>query len=100
MIILGIHDGHDASASLMINGKIVVANQEERFSKLKGDYGLPYNAIQSCLRQADIKIDNVDEIAIASHKLNPVLTYIKINLNTLINIITLKTYSIFIVMII
>ena len=41
MIVLGIHDGHDASASLMINGKIVAANQEERFSKLKGDYGLP-----------------------------------------------------------
>lgn len=81
MIILGIHDGHDASASLMINGKIVVANQEERFSKLKGDYGLPYNAIQSCLKQADIKIDNVDEIAVASHKLNPVLSYIKRNAN-------------------
>ena len=50
MKILGIHDGHDASACLMINGKVISANQEERFSKLKGDYGLPLNAIKSCLK--------------------------------------------------
>ena len=55
MKILGIHDGHDASACLMINGKVISANQEERFSKLKGDYGLPLNAIKSCLKQANIK---------------------------------------------
>ena len=35
MIILGIHDGHDSSVALMINGKIVYAAQEERFSRLK-----------------------------------------------------------------
>ena len=81
MIILGIHDGHDASASLMIDGKIISANQEERFSKLKGDYGLPFHAIKSCLKQAGITIEMVDEIAVASHKINPVLSYIKRNAN-------------------
>ncbi len=81
MKILGIHDGHDASACLMINGKVISANQEERFSKLKGDYGLPLNAIKSCLKQAKIKITDIDEIAVASHKINPVLAYIKRNAN-------------------
>ncbi|WP_072090891.1 carbamoyltransferase C-terminal domain-containing protein [Candidatus Pelagibacter communis] len=81
MIILGIHDGHDASASLMIKGKIVAANQEERFSRLKGDYGLPLKAIRCCLKQGNISINDVDEIAVASHTLNPVLLYIKRNAN-------------------
>ena len=77
MIVLGIHDGHDASASLMINGKIVAANQEERFSKLKGDYGLPIKAIKCCLKQGNVSLAKIDEIAVASHTLNPVLLYIK-----------------------
>ena len=85
MIILGIHDGHDASASLMINGKVVAANQEERFSKLKGDYGLPFKAIKCCLKQGGVSLTNIDEIAVASHKLNPVLLYIKRNANFTVN---------------
>ncbi len=81
MIILGIHDGHDASACLMVDGNIVAANQEERFSKLKGDYGLPLKAIKCCLKQTNISMDMIDEIAVASHKINPVLSYIKRNAN-------------------
>ena len=85
MIVLGIHDGHDASASLMINGKIVAANQEERFSKLKGDYGLPIKAIKCCLKQGNVSLAKIDEIAVASHTLNPVLLYIKRNANFSVN---------------
>jgi len=33
MIVIGIYDGHNSSASLSINGEIVCAVQEERFTK-------------------------------------------------------------------
>ena len=41
MIILGIQEAHDASCCVMKDGKIIAAAQQERFSGLKGDYGLP-----------------------------------------------------------
>ena len=49
MKIIGIHDGHDCSVALMVNGKIVYAAQEERFSRLKGDYGFPKKQLKICL---------------------------------------------------
>jgi carbamoyltransferase len=81
MIILGIHDAHDASASLMVDGKIVAAAQEERFTGLKGDYGYPENAINFCLKSAGIEGRDIDTVALASHGWNPILTYIKRNAN-------------------
>ncbi|MEI6424652.1 MAG: carbamoyltransferase C-terminal domain-containing protein, partial [Lentisphaerota bacterium] len=80
-IILGIQEAHDASAALMVNGKIVAAAQEERFTGLKGDYGFPLHAIAACLEQAGIKPEQIDEVALASHSWNPVLTKIKRNAN-------------------
>ena len=47
-IILGIHDAHDASAAIMVGGKIIAAVQEERFSRLKGESGY-----QLCREQAE-----------------------------------------------
>ena len=49
-ILLGIHDGHDCSCCLMINGKIVYAAQEERFTKLKNDYGFPKKSYRKLLK--------------------------------------------------
>ena len=64
MIILGISSYyHDSSASLLVDGKIVAAVQEERFSRVKGDRSFPRFSIAYCLDQADIKIENVDYIA-------------------------------------
>ena len=42
MKILCIQDGHNASASLMINGEIILALQEERFNEIKNYTGYPY----------------------------------------------------------
>ena len=81
MIILGIHDGHDASAALMVDGKIVAANQQERFSKLKGDYGLPVDAIKNCFKLAKLSFGDVDHVSLASKTLNPVLLRLKRNAN-------------------
>lgn len=81
MVILGIHDGHDASAALMVDGKIVAANQQERFSKLKGDYGLPVDAIRNCLKLANLNFSDIDHVSVASKTLNPVLLKLKRNAN-------------------
>ena len=60
MIYLGIHIVHNASASLMINGKIVLALQEERFNKIKNFTGYPKKSIDYCknyLKKKNLKIN-------------------------------------------
>ena len=81
MIILGIHDGHDASAALMRDGAIIAAAQEERFTDLKGDYGYPAQAIAHCLKVAGVSGKDLDFVGLSSKTSNPVLTYIKRNAN-------------------
>ena len=44
---LGINVSHGASAALLINGKIVLAAQEERFNKVKNFVGYPKKSIES-----------------------------------------------------
>lgn len=52
MVILGVSAlYHDAAAALIVNGKIVAAAQEERFTRRKHDASIPKNAIQYCLSQ-------------------------------------------------
>ncbi len=64
MIILGISSYyHDSAASLLVNGEIIAAVQEERFSRIKGDRSFPRYAIAYCLDQAEIKISDVDYIS-------------------------------------
>lgn len=62
-IVLGISAYyHDSAASLIVDGKIVAAAQEERFSRKKGDSSFPHYAINYCLNEANITLDDVDEI--------------------------------------
>ena len=66
MKILGIAApfGHDASAILLIDGKIVAAAEEERFTRIKHATGqLPINAVKFCLNSAGIKPKEIDYIA-------------------------------------
>ena len=48
-VYLGINVSHGASASLMINGEIVLGFQEERFNKIKNFCGYPKVSIEKCL---------------------------------------------------
>ncbi len=65
MIILGINAYHaDSSASLLIDGKIICATEEERFTRIKHWAGLPLKSIEFCLEFAKISIDQVDSICI------------------------------------
>ena len=51
---------HDSAAALLDNGEIAAAAQEERFTRKKHDSGFPHRAIEFCLKQAGLKIDDVD----------------------------------------
>ena len=53
---------HDSAAAITIDGKIVAAAQEERFSRKKHDPRYPYNAIEFVLNFAKIKLSEVDHI--------------------------------------
>ncbi len=46
---------HDSAAALIIDGKIIAAAQEERFSRKKHDSRYPYNAVQYVLSEALLK---------------------------------------------
>lgn len=53
---------HDSAASLIQDGCIVAACQEERLTRIKHDAAFPAKAIQFCLRQANCKPEGVDAI--------------------------------------
>ncbi|MDY0176980.1 MAG: carbamoyltransferase [Lentisphaeria bacterium] len=54
---------HDSAAALLENGRIVAAAQEERFTRIKHDAAMPTNAIQYCLNEAGIGVDELDYVA-------------------------------------
>jgi carbamoyltransferase len=54
---------HDSAAALIIDGEIIAAAQEERFTRKKHDSSYPDNAINYCLSEAGLSIAQVDYIA-------------------------------------
>ena len=63
MKILGISSFyHDSSASLLVDGKIVSAVQEERFTRIKHDYRFPSNSIKYILKENKICLNDIDHI--------------------------------------
>lgn len=63
-IILGISAYyHNSAATLIIDGEIIAAAEEERFTRKKGDSSFPINAINYCLNEAFISINDVNYIA-------------------------------------
>ncbi|MFM1876640.1 MAG: hypothetical protein RL266_2377 [Bacteroidota bacterium] len=64
MTILGISAFyHDSAAALIVDGKIIAAAQEERFTRKKQDASFPVNAVRFCLEFANLKLEDVDAIA-------------------------------------
>ncbi len=64
MIVLGISAFyHDSAAALIIDGEIIAAAQEERFTRVKHDYRFPTNAVKFCLEFAKLNIDDVNYVA-------------------------------------
>src|SRR5271157_3673960 len=64
MIVLGIHDGHDASACLMRDGQVVLASAEERRINQKNYAGVPRESIRELFRRSGIAPGQVDLVAI------------------------------------
>ena len=53
---------HDSAATILVDGKIIAASQEERFTRKKHDSSYPYNAIEFVLNYSNIKLTDVDKI--------------------------------------
>ena len=53
---------HDSAACILIDGEIVAAAQEERFTRIKHDPNFPGNAIEFVLNYANLKLNQVDQI--------------------------------------
>lgn len=54
---------HDSAAALLVDGEIVAAAQEERFTRKKHDAGFPKHAIAYVLSEANLRLDQVDHVA-------------------------------------
>ena len=54
---------HDSAAALVVDGKIVAAAQEERFTRKKHDEAFPVKAAEYCLREAGIRNEDLDFVA-------------------------------------
>jgi len=53
---------HDAAAAILRDGQLVAAAEEERFSRVKHDFGFPKHAIEFCLREAKIDAKELDYV--------------------------------------
>jgi len=53
---------HDSAAAIIVNGEIIAAAQEERFTRKKHDASYPKNAINYVLKEAALKLNEVDHI--------------------------------------
>jgi len=53
---------HDSAAALIVDGEIIAAAQEERFTRIKHDSSYPKNAISYILNVANLKLNEVDHV--------------------------------------
>lgn len=58
-----ISQGHDASAALIVDGRLVAAAAEERFTRVKHTNKFPAHAVAYCLAEAGLSLKSVDEVA-------------------------------------
>lgn len=67
MKILGIHDGHNCGATLLVDGKVLAAVSEERLTRKKNELGYPERSIVEVLDIGGIKSTELDQVAYASN---------------------------------
>jgi len=53
---------HDSAAAILVDGKIIAAAQEERFTRKKHDSSYPYNAVEFVLKYSKLKLSEIDHI--------------------------------------
>ena len=65
MKILGINSYHaDSSCALLIDGHIISATEEERFTRIKHWAGVPVKSIKYCLNDSNLQIKDIDYIIV------------------------------------
>lgn len=64
--ILGINEGSCASAAISRNGKIIAAASEERFTRIKNQWGYPKQAIQFCLEFCRISSEELSSVVLSN----------------------------------
>ena len=53
---------HDSAATLIKDGNIIAAAQEERFSRKKHDASYPYHAVEYVLKESNLQLSQIDHI--------------------------------------
>jgi carbamoyltransferase len=66
MIVIGIYEGHNSSVALSVNGEIVCAVQEERFTKRKNETGFPCKAVKYVIQKYKLTDKNIDLVAMST----------------------------------
>ena len=66
MRILGVWDGHDSGATLLADGRLIAAVNEERLSRRKLEIRFPERSIHACLTIAGLAPSDVDVIAVST----------------------------------
>ena len=70
-IILGLNSNHaDSSACIFVDGKLIFAVEEERINRVKHWAGLPTKSIRECLKQTNIDLSEITDIAINTNPLS------------------------------
>ncbi|MCR9250759.1 MAG: carbamoyltransferase [bacterium] len=54
---------HDSAATILVDGEIIAAAQEERFTRKKHDPSFPINAIEYCLEESGLTLNDIDAVA-------------------------------------
>lgn len=67
MKIISVHDGHNAAATLLVDGRIQFAIEEERLTHIKNHSTFPKNAIQFVLKYSDLKPTDIDHFVFSSN---------------------------------
>src|SRR5687767_1771337 len=71
MVVLGVHcdpDQIDVSATLVVDGAVAAAIEEERITRVKHARGFPVGAIRRCLEVAGLRGTDVDLVALAGDR--------------------------------
>src|SRR5437879_3315869 len=76
MNILGIHIGHDSSACLIQDGRIVADVAEERFTRTKHYAGPPMFALGYCLESQNLTMKDIDAVAVPTCGVLPQLNFL------------------------
>jgi carbamoyltransferase len=69
--IIGVHDGHNAAAAILVDGALEFAIQEERLTGTKNHYGFPARSVKACLDFAGASPGDVDELAFVTMRRTP-----------------------------